>query len=70
MAPWGIRVNGVSPCFTKDTFLYHNLGQINKNSYDLDVESLGERIKANIPLHRVNQIEDVAKAIVFMTSNE
>lgn len=71
MAPWGIRVNGVSPCYTKDTFLYHNLGQTNGEAYNCEAfNNMEERIKAHIPLHRVNRVEDVAKAIIFITSNE
>lgn len=64
LAPMGIRVNGVSPS-TIDTNLYRYTG-MNEAEY----HNFKKRAANNIPLQRTASIEEVAKSIIFLTSEE
>lgn len=64
LAPLGIRVNAVSPA-TIDTNLYRYTG-MSESEY----ESFKKRAASNIPLQRIATVEEVAKAIIFLTSDQ
>ena len=64
LAPLGIRCNGVNPAFV-DTNLYRYAGL---NEPELD--ALKQRAALNIPMQRVGQEHEVAKAIIYLTSEQ
>lgn len=64
LAPLGIRVNAVSPA-TIDTNLYRYTG-MNEAEY----QHFKKRAASNIPLQRIATVEDVAKAVIFLTSEQ
>ena len=64
LAPYGVRVNAVAPCMV-DTNLYKYAGLSEQEN-----ESLKKRAAANIPLQRIAKDEDVAKAIIYLTSEK
>ena len=61
----GIRVNVVSPGPIDTPLLHRNPGM----STD-DVERLKEMMIANIPMHRMGEAEEVAKAVLFLASED
>ena len=61
----GIRVNVVSPGPIDTPLLHRNPGM----SAD-DVATLKEMMIANIPMHRMGRGEDVAKAVLFLASDD
>lgn len=64
LAPFGVRVNAVAPSFV-DTNLYR-YGSLNADDY----EALKKRAANNIPLGRIGIDQDVAKAVIFLTSEQ
>lgn len=62
LAPFGIRVNAVSPSFV-DTNLYRY-----RNMTEPELDALKKRAQNNIPVGRVGTCPEVAKAIIFLTS--
>ena len=62
LAPLGIRVNAVAPA-TIDTNLYRYTGMS-----ELEYNQFKQRTANNIPLKRFGKVEEVAKAIIFLTS--
>lgn len=64
LAPFGVRVNAVAPCMV-DTNLYRYAGY-----NEVENESLKKRAAANIPMQRIARDEEVAKAIIFLTSEK
>ena len=61
----GIRINVVSPGPIDTPLLYRNPGMS-----DDDVARLKEMMIANIPMHRMGESEDVAKAVLFLASDD
>ena len=61
----GIRVNVVSPGPIDTPLLHRNPGMS-----DEDVARLKEMMIANIPMHRMGQAEEVAKAVLFLASDD
>ena len=61
----GIRVNVVSPGPIDTPLLHRNPGMS-----DEDVARLKEMMIANIPMHRMGESEDVAKAVLFLASDD
>lgn len=61
----GIRVNVVSPGPIDTPLLHRNPGMS-----DEQVEGLKEMMIANIPMKRMGQSEDVAKAVLFLASED
>ena len=64
LAPFGIRVNAVAPCIV-DTNLYRYAGYSEE-----EYEGFKKRASQNIPLLRIARDEEVAKAIIFLTSDK
>ena len=64
LAPMGIRVNAVSAT-TIDTNLYRYTGMT-----ELEYDSFKKRAATNIPLQRIATVEDVARSIIFLTSEQ
>ena len=64
LAPLGIRVNAVAPCIA-DTNLYRYAGLKEDEN-----EALMKRAAANIPMQRVVRDEEVAKAIIYLTTEK
>jgi NAD(P)-dependent dehydrogenase (short-subunit alcohol dehydrogenase family) len=62
LAPLGIRVNAVSPTVI-DTNLYRYTGMSEQEYINFK-----KRAANNIPLARIGNVEEIAKAIVFLTS--
>lgn len=62
LGPLGIRVNAVSPA-TLDTNLYRYTGMT-----EVEYQQFKKRAAANVPLQRIGTVEEVAKAIIFLTS--
>ena len=65
LLPRKIRVNMVSPGPIDTPLLYRNPGM----GPD-DVARLKEMMIANIPMHRMGESEEVAKAVLFLASND
>jgi NAD(P)-dependent dehydrogenase (short-subunit alcohol dehydrogenase family) len=64
LAPIGIRVNAVAPSMV-DTNLYRYAGL-----KDEENDALMKRAAANIPIQRVARDEEVAKAVIYLTSEK
>jgi NAD(P)-dependent dehydrogenase (short-subunit alcohol dehydrogenase family) len=64
LAPLGIRVNAVSPA-TIDTNLYRYTGMTEQ-----EYQNFKSRAAKNIPLQRIATVEDVAKAVIFLSSEQ
>ena len=64
LAPLGIRVNAVEASLI-DTNLFRYTG-MNENEY----KAFKKRAAANIPLQRIANVEEVAKAVIFLTAPE
>ena len=62
LAPFGIRVNAVAPSFV-ETNLYRAAGMT-----EPELDALKIRAGNNIPMNRVGNATEVAKAIIFLTS--
>lgn len=65
LVPHGIRLNMVSPGPIDTPLLYRNPGMS-----DADVAALKEMMIANIPMHRMGTGDEVAKAVLFLASND
>jgi len=61
----GIRLNMVSPGPIDTPLLHRNPGMS-----DTDVAALREMMIANIPMHRMGEAEDVARAVLFLASED
>ena len=61
----GIRINVVSPGPIDTPLLHRNPGMSEE-----DVARLKEMMIANIPMHRMGESEDVAKAVLFLASDD
>ena len=61
----GIRVNVVSPGPIDTPLLHRNPGMSEE-----DVARLKEMMIANIPMHRMGESEEVAKAVLFLASED
>ena len=64
LAPFGIRVNAVAPSFI-ETNLYRASGLS-----EPEIDALRIRAKNNMPMARVGKSLEVAKAIIFLTSEQ
>ena len=62
LAPFGIRVNAVAPSFV-DTNLYRSSGLT-----EPEIDALKIRARNNMPMARLGLANEVAKAIIFLTS--
>ena len=62
VAPFGIRVNAVAPSFV-ETNLYRASGMT-----EPEIDALRIRAKNNMPMARVASAAEVAKAVIFLTS--
>jgi NAD(P)-dependent dehydrogenase (short-subunit alcohol dehydrogenase family) len=61
----GIRINVVSPGPIDTPLLHRNPGMS-----EADVAALKEMMIANIPMHRMGESEEVAKAVLFLASDD
>jgi NAD(P)-dependent dehydrogenase (short-subunit alcohol dehydrogenase family) len=61
----GIRINVVSPGPIDTPLLHRNPGMS-----DEQVEQLKEMMIRNIPMHRMGESEDVAKAVLYLASDD
>jgi NAD(P)-dependent dehydrogenase (short-subunit alcohol dehydrogenase family) len=61
----GIRINVVSPGPIDTPLLHRNPGMS-----DDDVAKLKDMMIANIPMHRMGESEEVAKAVLFLASDD
>lgn len=65
LVPEGIRLNMVSPGPIDTPLLYRNPGMS-----DEDVAKLKDMMIANIPMHRMGEAEEVARAVLFLASED
>ena len=65
LVPRGIRLNMVSPGPIDTPLLYRNPGMT-----DEQVEGLKQMMIDNIPMHRMGRAEEVARAVLFLASEE
>lgn len=61
----GIRLNMVSPGPIDTPLLYRNPGMT-----DEAIAGLKEKMIANVPMHRMGQSDEVAKAVLFLASDD
>ncbi len=61
----GIRVNMVSPGPIETPLLYRNPGMT-----DAQVDGLRQMMIANIPMHRMGEADEVAKAVLYLASDD
>lgn len=64
LAPLGIRVNAVAPT-TIDTNLFRYTGMTEQ-----EYQNFKKRAANNVPLQRIASVEEVAKAIIFLSSEQ
>lgn len=64
LAPFGIRFNAVAPSFV-ETNLYRFTGMS-----EPELDSLKKRVTLNMPMQRVATTSEVAKAIIFLSSEK
>ena len=64
LAPFGIRVNAVAPSFV-DTNLYRFIGLS-----EFEYVELKKRAAKNIPMGRIASAAEVAKAVIFLSSEQ
>lgn len=65
LVPEGIRVNMVSPGPIDTPLLYRNPGMS-----DEDVANLKDMMISNIPMHRMGEADEVAKAVLYLASDD
>ncbi|RWS24062.1 tropinone reductase 2-like protein [Leptotrombidium deliense] len=65
LGPKGIRVNSINPAYIKTDFGVTNLGASREM-----MAAFEEIIRNNYPLRRVGEAEDVAKGILFLSSED
>jgi NAD(P)-dependent dehydrogenase (short-subunit alcohol dehydrogenase family) len=65
LVPRGIRLNMVSPGPIDTPLLYRNPGMT-----DEQVAGLKEMMIQNIPMHRMGEADEVARAVLFLASEE
>ena len=65
LVPRGIRLNMVSPGPIDTPLLYRNPGMS-----DEQVEGLKQMMIENIPMHRMGESDEVARAVLFLASEE
>ncbi|QZH75803.1 MAG: SDR family oxidoreductase [Erythrobacter sp.] len=65
LVPHGIRVNVVSPGPIDTPLLHRNPGMSHA-----DVAALKDMMIANIPMHRMGEADEVAKAVLFLASDD
>jgi len=63
-APYGIRVNAIQPAQTRTTAMTNML-----KDPQLDPQTLTARFVRGIPLNRIGEPEDIARACVFLSSD-
>ena len=61
----GIRVNMVSPGPTETPLINRNIGMS-----EAEVKALRETMIGNIPMHRMGEPEEIARAVLFLASDE
>ena len=64
LAPFGIRFNAVAPSYI-ETNLYRFTGMS-----EPELDALSKRVKKNMPMQRNCTTSEVAKAIIFLTSEQ
>lgn len=67
---YGIRVNSVHPSIVEGTNLTKYLNEQFKKEYDWDEETARKMYLSKIPAGRFCKVEDVAKAVLWLLSNE
>ena len=64
LAPFGIRVNAIAPAFI-ETNLYRNSGMT-----EGELDALKMRATNNIPMARVGLTNEIAKAVIYLSSEQ
>jgi NAD(P)-dependent dehydrogenase (short-subunit alcohol dehydrogenase family) len=67
LAPWGIRCNAVLPSWVVTP---HSVEGLEEAGYALDDEQYYELGRTSVPLGRMGTAEDVANAVLFLSSDE
>jgi len=69
MAPYNINVNAVCPCYVETEMLEDSAKEIGKRE-SRSPEEIKAQWASDIPLRRLATTEDVAKAVVFLVSDD
>ena len=64
LAPLGIRVNAISPS-VMDTNLYRYTGIT-----ELEYSAFKKRAASCVPLQRIGTVEEIAKSVIFLSSEQ
>ena len=64
LAPLGIRVNAISPSIM-DTNLYRYTGIT-----ELEYGAFKKRAQSCVPLQRIGSVEEVARSVIFLSSEQ
>jgi NAD(P)-dependent dehydrogenase (short-subunit alcohol dehydrogenase family) len=74
LAPFGIRVNAVSPGFIGPGAMWDRQVQLQADTpspyYADDAESVAQQMIDMVPLHRYGSLEEVASVIAFLLSDD
>lgn len=74
LAPYGIRVNTISPQKIGDCGIWHNQcdmqAALGTKYFPKDPEVVRKNFTTSIPMGRTGTLEEVAKAVVFLLSDD
>ena len=65
LAPFGVRINAVAPTYIDNTNLYRATGMT-----EPEIDQLKKRMQKSNPMERVATVTEVAKAIIFLSSEQ
>lgn len=74
LAPYGIRVNAVSPALIGPGFMWERQNELHASSgspyFARDAETVAANKVAGVPMKRLGSIDEVLKAVLFLLSEE
>ena len=72
LAPHGIRVNSISPCFIGDCFMWDRQCELQSQAgsqyYPSDKEAVSKQMIGAVPMRRYGSLEEVAGVVSFLLS--
>lgn len=74
LAPYGIRVNAVSPALIGPGYMWTRQNELHASSgspyFDSDPEIVGQRKVSGVPMKRLGSVEEVIQTVAFLLSEE